>query len=281
MSKTEDALTFASLEKSEWSNAGVAQSYAQQFAKAADMVVPQLVSGVLAGPQSHVLDLCCGHGNVSAGLVGAGAKVTGLDFSRAMLEMARKAVPTAEFIEGDAMNLPVEEGSFDAVTVGFGIPHVPDPIRVFAEVRRILRPGGRFAFSVWCGPEVDTALGYVFGAIATHGHPEISLPPGPGANDYADPNLAFPALENAGFNNCKTTTVASMWEVDDPGAPYDFFRDGTARGGAMLRPQPEENAAAIREAVVQKVQEKQGNGPVWSVPIPAVVITAEATRKRA
>ena len=110
MSKTEDALTFASLEKSEWTNAGVAQTYAQQFAKAADMVVPQLVSGVLAGPQSHVLDLCCGHGNVSAALVGAGAKVTGLDFSAAMLEMARKAVPSAEFIEGDAMNLPFEEG---------------------------------------------------------------------------------------------------------------------------------------------------------------------------
>ena len=276
MNTTEEALTFASLEKSEWSNEGVAQSYAQQFAKAADMVVPQLVSDVLAGPQSRVLDLCCGHGNVTMGLVEAGAKVTGLDFSAAMLEMAKKAAPAAEFIEGDAMNLPFEEGSFAAVTIGFGIPHVPDPIRVFAEVRRVLRSGGRFAFSVWCGPEVDTALGYVFGAIATHGHPDISLPPGPGANDYANPELAFPALKNASFNDCRTTTVASMWEVDDPGAPYDFFRDGTARGGALLRPQPKENATAIREAVVAKVLGKHGNGPIWKVPIPAVITTAVA-----
>lgn len=272
----EKTLTFAAVEKREWSNREVARAYAQQFAIAADMVVPQLVSDVLAGPHTHALDLCCGHGNVTVGLLKAGAKVTGLDFSAAMLEMARKAAPAAEFIEGDAMNLPFEEGSFDAVTVGFGIPHVPDPIRVFAEVRRILRPGGRLAFSVWCGPEVDTALGYVFGAIATHGHPEVSLPPGPGANDYANPDLAFPALKNAGFNDCRTTTVASMWEVDDPGAPYDFFRDGTARGGAMLRPQPRENATAIREAVVEKVQGNHGNGPVWKVPIPAVVTTAVA-----
>jgi hypothetical protein len=68
--------------------------------------------------------------------------------------------------------------------------------------------------------------------------------------------------------------VASMWRVDDPGAPFDFFREGTARGGAMLRPQPQENAAAIRAAVVAKVLEKHGAGPVWEVPIPAVVTKA-------
>jgi hypothetical protein len=68
--------------------------------------------------------------------------------------------------------------------------------------------------------------------------------------------------------------VASKWEVDDPGAPYDFFLNGTARGGALLRPQPPENAAAIRAAVVAKVLEKHGAGPRWDVPIPAMVTVA-------
>jgi SAM-dependent methyltransferase len=240
------------------------------------MVVPHLVAAVGTKSSIRVLDLCCGHGNVTAGLVRQGASVTGLDFSPAMLEIACSAVPEADFVEGDAMNLNFGAGTFDAVTIGFGMPHVPDPPRVLGEVRRVLRPGGRLAFSVWCGPEVDTALGYVFGAIEAHGHPDIVLPPGPGANDYADPALAFPVLEAAGFGECRCTTVASMWRVDDPGAPYDFFREGTARGGALLRPQPEKNAAAIRAAVVAKVLEKHGAGPNWEVPIPAVVTAAVA-----
>lgn len=266
--------TFAALERREWAKADVAQSYAQVFAKASDMVVPYLVKAVQAKPGTKALDLCCGHGNVASGLVAAGAGVTGLDFSPAMLAMARVAVPEAQFIEGDAMALNFADASFDAVTIGFGIPHVPDPPKVVTEARRVLRRGGRLAFSVWCGPEVDTALGYVFGAIDEFGSKDITLPPGPGANDYADASLAFQVLEAAGFSECHQSIVASEWQVNDPGAPYDFFLRGTARGGALLRPQPAENATAIRAAVVSKVLEKHGAGPEWNIPIPAAVASA-------
>lgn len=276
MPETREPDTFAAVEKREWTDANVAQSYARVFATAADMVVPHLVEAVRAGNTTRALDLCCGHGNVTGGLVRAGAQVTGLDFSRAMLDMARVAVPEARFVEGDAMALDFDDASFDAVTIGFGMPHVPDPPKVVSEARRVLRSGGRLAFSVWCGPEVDTALGYVFGAIARHGAPDITLPPGPGANDYADLAIAFPVLKAAGFADCHQSTVASEWQVSDPGAPYDYFRDGTARGGALLRPQPMENANAIRAAVVAEVLDKHGQGPEWRVPIPAVVTVAIA-----
>jgi SAM-dependent methyltransferase len=276
MSRSLETDTFAALEKREWAKADVAQSYARVFAKAADMVAPYLAQAVGATEDMEALDLCCGHGNVAAALVKEGAQVTGLDFSLEMLDMARATVPDARFVEGDAMDLPFADATFDAVTIGFGMPHVPDPPRVLAEARRVLRPGGRIAFSVWCGPEVDTALGYVFGAIAEHGASEIALPPGPGANDYADSALAYPALEAAGFTGCRQSVVASEWQVEDPGAPYDFFLEGTARGGALLRPQPAKNAAAIRAAVVERVLEKHGPGPRWRVPIPAVITAADA-----
>jgi len=67
-----------------------------------------------------------------------------------------------------------------------------------------------------------------------------------------------------------------MWRVDNPAAPYDYFREGTARGRALLRPQPEVNAAATHAEVVSLVRAKHGDGPVWDVPIPAVVTAAVA-----
>lgn len=271
-----DTRAFAELEKREWSEPAVAGSYASSFAKASDMVVPSLVRAVQAGPDKETLDLCCGQGNVSAALVQAGARVTGLDFSPAMLDIAKAAVPVATFVNGDAMQLGFADASFDAVTIGFGMPHVPEPPRVLAEARRVLRPGGRIAFSTWCGPEVEGAFGYVFGAIGAHGSPDIALPPGPGANDYADPKIAYPALKVAGFGEFSCNFVASGWLVNDPGAPFDYFRDGTARGGALLRPQPAHHARAIRAAVVRRVLENHGDGPEWSVPMPAVVISATA-----
>ena len=271
-----DTADFAALERREWADPGVARSYAQAFAKASDMVVPALVETVRAGPGMRALDLCCGHGNVTAGLVRAGAEVVGLDFSAAMLDMARADVPGADFREGDAMALELDDAAFDAVTIGFGLPHVPDPPQVLSEARRVLKPGGRIAFSVWCGPEVDGAMAYVFEAIGRHGDPAITLPPGPGATDYADAARAFPALEAAGFGEPDRVVVPSGWVVTDPAAPFEYFRDGTARGGALLRPQPEPNSAAIREAVVALVLENHGPGPQWIVPIPAVVISAAA-----
>lgn len=272
----EDTKAFAELERREWSDPDVAGSYAAGFAQASDMVAPHLVAAVAAAPETKALDLCCGHGNVAAALVAAGARVTGLDFSPAMLELARSSVPEAVFVNGDATQLDFEDAAFDAVTIGFGMPHVPKPRRVLAEARRVLRPGGRIAFSTWCGPEVDGAFGYVFGAIGDHGSPDVSLPAGPGANDYADPEIAYPALEAAGFGAFSCDRVAAGWTVNDPAVVFDFFRDGTARGGAMLRPQPEDRAQAIRAAVVQKVLEKHGGGPEWTVPMPAVIISAEA-----
>jgi SAM-dependent methyltransferase len=271
-----DTSDFAALERREWADEQVARSYATAFAKASDMVVPHLVCAVAVGRGDAALDLCCGHGNVSAGLAQAGGRVTGLDFSPVMIGFAREAVPDVTFVEGDAMNLPFEDGSFDAVTIGFGMPHLPDPAAALHEARRVLAPGGRLAFSVWCGADETSAMGYVFDAIAEHGDKTIALPPGPGASDYADPETAYPALSEAGFGDFSREVVRSCWTVDDPGAPFDFFREGTARGGALLRPQPPGTAAAIRAAVAERVLGAHGSGPEWIVPIPAVVISARA-----
>lgn len=238
-------------------------------------MVPALIGAARVGPGGRALDLCCGHGIISDAMVQAGAQVVGVDFSEPMLAMARKRAPGAEFRQGDAMALDLDEAQFDAATIGFGVPHVPDPPRVFAEVRRVLKPGGWLAYSVWSDVP-DSAMAYVFTAIADHGEPGIALPPGPGASDYADPARASSALTAAGFDAPTLATVDSFWQVDDPGAPFDFFDAGTVRGGALLRVQSPAFRAAIRGAVVDRVRAVHGPKGPWKVPIPAVVVAAQA-----
>jgi demethylmenaquinone methyltransferase / 2-methoxy-6-polyprenyl-1,4-benzoquinol methylase len=94
-------------------------------------------------PGDLVLDVCCGTGDLALAAEQAGGKVTGLDFSEPMLERARAKSPDIEWISGDALALPFAEGSFDAVTTGFGLRNLASAEQGLAEMRRVLRPGGR------------------------------------------------------------------------------------------------------------------------------------------
>ena len=96
-------------------------------------------------PGDRVLDTCCGTGDLAIACLAEGGEVTGLDFSERMLERARAKSNQVEWMQGDALALPFEDGSFDAATVGFGVRNLEDLDRGLAELRRVLRPGGRLA----------------------------------------------------------------------------------------------------------------------------------------
>ena len=104
----------------------------------------RLTVAAVVSPGDRVLDACCGTGDlaIAARRAGAGA-VTGLDFSERMLERAGRKEPAIEWVQGDLLELPFEDASFDAATVGFGVRNVADLERGLAELRRVLRPGGR------------------------------------------------------------------------------------------------------------------------------------------
>jgi demethylmenaquinone methyltransferase/2-methoxy-6-polyprenyl-1,4-benzoquinol methylase len=100
-------------------------------------------------PGDLVLDACCGTGDLAlADARAGGRRVTGLDFSEPMLERARRKGAQVtdcylEWVRGDLLALPFEDGSFDAATVGFGVRNVEDIPAALRELRRVLRPGGR------------------------------------------------------------------------------------------------------------------------------------------
>jgi demethylmenaquinone methyltransferase/2-methoxy-6-polyprenyl-1,4-benzoquinol methylase len=105
----------------------------------------RIAASAAVKPGDRVLDACCGTGDLALADEQAGGKVTGVDFSERMLARAREKSQSVDWVLGDVTALPFPEGSFDAVTVGFGIRNVPDLEAGLAELARVLRPGGRLA----------------------------------------------------------------------------------------------------------------------------------------
>jgi SAM-dependent methyltransferase len=139
-------------------------------------------------PGDAVLDVACGTGVAAITAHRKGARVKGLDLSPALLGEAKKnaAVIDAaiEFVEGDAEALPYPDGEFDVVVSQFGHMFAPRHDVVVREMLRVLKPGGRLAFSTW-PPEL--MIGKLFQLTARY-----LPPPPPGVTpppSWGDPNL--------------------------------------------------------------------------------------------
>jgi demethylmenaquinone methyltransferase/2-methoxy-6-polyprenyl-1,4-benzoquinol methylase len=103
----------------------------------------------LAAPQpgSEVLDVCCGTGDVALAFARRGTQVTGVDFSRSMLDIARQRAHAAQlsinWLQADALHLPALEASFDVVTISYGLRNLADTGLGLKEMERVVKPGGK------------------------------------------------------------------------------------------------------------------------------------------
>jgi demethylmenaquinone methyltransferase/2-methoxy-6-polyprenyl-1,4-benzoquinol methylase len=95
------------------------------------------------GPGDRALDVATGTGDLAVELHGRGVEVVGMDFSEAMLELARAKAPEVRFEPGNALELGYGDAEFDAATVGFGARNFADLGTGLAEMARVVRPGGR------------------------------------------------------------------------------------------------------------------------------------------
>ena len=170
----------------------------------------RLTVDAVVQPGDRVLDACCGTGDLALEAEKNGGIVTGLDFSRRMLERARDKSASVAWVEGDLLALPFDAASFDAATVGFGVRNVADLDAALRELRRVLRPGGRLAileitvprgvlkpfFSLWFD-RVVPLLGRVLPGGKAYTYLPASVRRFPGAEELAA------RLEGAGFSGVR------------------------------------------------------------------------------
>jgi demethylmenaquinone methyltransferase/2-methoxy-6-polyprenyl-1,4-benzoquinol methylase len=175
----------------------------------------RLTAQAAVRPGDRVLDACCGTGDLALEALKAGGDVVGLDFSERMLERARRKSDEVEWVQGDVTELPYEGGSFDAVTVGFGIRNVLELDAGLRELARVLRPGGRFGcleitrprgvlrpfFRLWFDGVVPL-LGRVLPGGAAYTYLPASVRRFPGPTDLAA------AMEQAGFRDVRYRLLA-------------------------------------------------------------------------
>ena len=267
---------FGIAEKTGWTKPDVANSYVSQFAMAADQAMLGLVEAASPAPESTVLDLCCGHGAMTAKLCDLNCQVTGLDFSEEMLAYAKRSAPSATYENGDAQSLPFDDQSFDSVLCNCGIMHLPDQPRALAEARRVLKPGGTFGMTAWVGPDASPSFKIAFGAFMAHADPTKGAPAQPDFFQFARQDTARELLEDAGFEDVKHGTVNCVWSLDSADQLFKIYSEATVRMAMLLAAQPSKTIEAIRSTMAKMVEATHKSDVGFEVPVPAALIMAKA-----
>jgi SAM-dependent methyltransferase len=141
---------FDEYERRTW--AGRADAYAASFAKLCAYAVPDLLRAAGVREGVRVLDVGTGTGTVAAAACARGAKVTAVDAEPDMVARAGRAAPEADVRLASLPRLPFPDGEFDAVVGNFVLNHLGRPREALRELRRMTRPGGRIAVTIWAVP---------------------------------------------------------------------------------------------------------------------------------
>lgn len=264
-----DPAAFHRFEHDGWEH--LSQGYHRYWEALTTQAVPGLLAATEVAKGTHVLDIACGPGYVSGAAAARGATTVGVDFSEKMIVLARSVFSELDFQFGDAEDLPFAEDIFDVVLINFGVLHFPDPDKALAEAYRVLKTGGRLAFSNWAKSE-NSAIEIAMKAIAEEGSLKVGLPAGTPLYRFADHDECRAVLGGIGFENITCTELPLTWRLPRPDVLMENFRQATARMSGLLNAQDPEVLPAISAAMAEACAPyDQGNVTVLQMP---AVLTA-------
>jgi 2-polyprenyl-3-methyl-5-hydroxy-6-metoxy-1,4-benzoquinol methylase len=188
--------------------AGQAAAYVDTFARLCMYPVPMLLDAAEVGAGVRVLDVGTGPGTVAVAAHARGAMVTAVDAEPSMIELARKTVPTADVHVAALPELPYRDGEFQAVVGNFVLNHVGQPRAALAEMRRVVRPNGWIALTIWPTPPAagQALLGRAIQAAGAVRPPH--LPPLPHGEDFPrDESGLSDLLTSAGLREARCETL--------------------------------------------------------------------------
>jgi ubiquinone/menaquinone biosynthesis C-methylase UbiE len=264
-----DTVSFKEAERAGWSEkAPVYDDFAGRITAGA---VGPLLDAVGLRPGMAFLDICSGTGILAAAAAQRGAVVDAIDFAAPMVAEAAQRFPDIAFAHGDAEALGFADRSFDAAACGFGMLHLADPDQALREAHRVLRAGGRYAFTVWRGPPDHDFFRLVSEAIAAHGQ-SVELPPAPPMFRFADHSEARRAMEAAGFTDVAVTDLPLAWQIEGPRDVLAYVEKCTMRIAMVLDRQTAAARARIHDAILAGASAFDRGGR-YEVAWPAVLIS--------
>src|SRR5919107_1483714 len=225
--------------------------------KASRPVTEWMVRKLDPQPQDTVLELAAGladTGLMAARLVGEAGRVIVTDFTPEMVAAARRradelGVHNAEFRVLDAERMDLQTNSVDGVLCRWAYMLMIDPPAAFAETRRVLRAGGRLAFSVWAARERNPALSLAGTVLVELGHAPPPDPEAPSAFAMADPGHIRELVVASDFAEPEIEEVSFRLPFTDRDAYWRYLTDTSASSSPILRSLPSEEQAKVREQV--------------------------------
>jgi ubiquinone/menaquinone biosynthesis C-methylase UbiE len=263
---------FRDFEHGGWQKA--ATRYGSGFGPVTSQAIDSLLNAVQAGPRQRLLDVGTGPGYAAAAAASRGCSVIGVDFSSEMIALARVQNPGLDFQEEDAENLSFSGDIFDSVVMNFGMLHLGQPERAIAEAYRVLKNGGRFAFTVWDAPHRTAGFGIVLNAIQTYGNMTVPIPPGPPFFRFSDRAESIRTLTSAGFQQVIVSEVPQIWRLRSGTELFDTMRTAAVRTAALLNLQTDEARAAIRSEIEKQAERFRTDDGI-ELPMPAVLVCAK------
>ncbi|MEU7803511.1 class I SAM-dependent methyltransferase [Micromonospora arborensis] len=264
---------FDDYERSRW--AGRAAAFDRSFAALCAHPASALLHAAGVGAGSRLLDAGTGSGTVARLACARDAAVVAVDAEPSMVEMARSRLPSAAQVRLAALpHLPFPDGRFDAAVANFVINHVGDPLAAIGELRRVVRPAGRIAVTIWPypPPEAQRLWGEVFAAAGVE--PPTGVPSVAADKDFPRTcdGLAG-VLDVAGLTDVRCEPITWVHRTD-PEAWWSGPANGISKPGLLMEAQPPDVIARIRAAYDELTAAYRDADGLLALPTAALLATA-------